>query len=108
MKTHEDDFKRFLSKIYEDEIGGCWLWTGKISEGGYGQIYLYRYTTIAKQAHRFSYEHYYGPIPEGMHVLHRCRCNNCVNPKHLFLGNQNEYRRGSGKKCITIKVENKE
>lgn len=69
---------------------GCWLWTGqtlgkqkrypKIMVGGRKGKYI--------AAHRVSYAAFVGPIPEGMSVLHKCDIPLCVNPSHLFLGNQ--------------------
>lgn len=41
-------------------------------------------------AHRFAYEHYVGPIPEGMEVAHLCDTPACVNPDHLRLATHAE------------------
>lgn len=37
-------------------------------------------------AHRYAWERVNGPVPDGMHVCHRCDVPACVNPAHLFLG----------------------
>ena len=34
-------------------------------------------------AHRFAYETFVGPIPEGLTIDHLCRIRHCVNPEHL-------------------------
>ena len=57
-----------------------------------------------KRANRMAWEETYGPIPDGLHVLHRCDNPPCCNPGHLFLGthsdnNEDKARKGrnSGK-----------
>jgi len=70
----------------------CWLWTASTDTNGYGQI---RHGGRAVTVHRFSYELHKGKIPHensyhGVCVLHTCDTTNCVNPKHLILGTQQD------------------
>lgn len=65
----------------------CWIWSGSRFGSGYGQI---KYQNIFQGAHRASYKHFKGEIPQGHNVLHHCDIPLCVNPEHLFLGTQRD------------------
>lgn len=63
------------------QADGCWLWTGA-NNGRYG-ISVDPKTKRVTTAHRVLYEHFKGPIPDGLEVDHLCRVKLCVNPDHL-------------------------
>jgi hypothetical protein len=86
QKLRSSLLDRFNDKVSPEPNSGCWLWTGGITELGYGVIGLGRREEGTDKAHRVSWRLHRGPIPDGMCVCHRCDTPLCVNPDHLFLG----------------------
>lgn len=73
--------ERLAEYIPERPGDGCWVWQGcRITPHGYGCLH---YKGRQRAAHRVSYEHFVGPIPEGLELDHLCRNPACVNPTHL-------------------------
>ena len=79
----------FHERYQVDPDTGCWLWIGATVTCGYG-IYT---AHGEKNAHRVSWVMCHGPIPNGLHVLHKCDRPECVNPEHLKLGTHQDNMR---------------
>jgi hypothetical protein len=77
---------RTLEKVVRIPFAGCWIFTGALNEAGYGIVGTGGRGQPNDRAHRITYRHYCGEIPEGMLVCHECDTPSCCNPDHLFLG----------------------
>lgn len=71
---------RLMALLERPTGSDCWLWTGYVAAGGYGEFHLAGRT---RKAHRVAYELLVGPVPEGLDLDHLCRVRRCVNPEHL-------------------------
>lgn len=74
---------------------GCLIWLGGISDHGYGSISI---NGKMERTHRASWIAYNGPIPDGLHVLHKCDLPLCINPEHLFLGTHQDNMKDRSRK----------
>jgi len=72
-------------KCSPEPMSGCWLWMHGVKD----EKHPYGVVTLKGKkikAHRLSYILHKGPIPDGMHVLHKGDNPVCCNPDHLFVG----------------------
>lgn len=88
--------ERFMERVHK-RPDGCWQWTGGYTSGQWD----YPRFCVGKRdyvlAHRWAYEHFVGPIPDGLTIDHLCRNTMCVNPEHLEpVSNVENVMRGEG------------
>ncbi len=84
LKIFGDDEARFWSYVDMEGplpphrllLGWCWQWTGGRNRLGYG---TFSADGRAVGPHRWAWEHFIGPIPDGHHIDHLCHNRACVN-----------------------------
>lgn len=79
----KDPREVFEENYISEPNSGCWLWTGALSDSGYGRLGM-RKTRMP--AHRFSLQMHTTESGDGLFACHRCDTPACVNPDHLFWG----------------------
>ncbi len=67
----------------------CIEWGRHRNAQGYGTAYDPD-TKTTERVHRTAWRRARGPIPKGLHVLHKCDNPPCYNVDHLFLGTQKQ------------------
>jgi hypothetical protein len=88
MTTEE----RFWEKV--DKTPTCWLWIGgRVGDadrerGRYGRFATSttRGSVVLVLPHRYSWELHFGPVPDGLMVLHACDTPACVHPDTSWWG----------------------
>lgn len=84
-----------LAHAVPEPTTGCWLWAGTRAVRDYGRTWAGGKQMLA---HRVSWELANGRSAGDLYVCHKCDTPSCVNPDHLFLGDQSDNMRDAAQK----------
>ncbi len=89
-RIREDDYRAVPTPMnlpFPLIAGNCLIWRWGLNGGGYGVLTI---NGEQKLAHRVAYEQANKPLHQGANVLHFCHRPACVQPAHLYLGDDKE------------------
>lgn len=89
LQAETDVQNRFVQFVDVLGVGECWLWNARSKHPyGYGSFSMKNPYGAWRGycSHRAVWLLFVGPIPEGLHVRHKCDNPPCCNPNHLELG----------------------
>ena len=82
LKRGTIEYRKALFEKHIVKTDTCWIFIGYTDAKGYGRVGNPNFKNLS-MAHRYSYELYKEPIPEGLQLDHKCENKSCVNPEHL-------------------------
>lgn len=95
------------------DTAGCWIWQLSTTRppGGYGELsnrVRRSIGVISSRVHVVAYQLWKGPVTAGLYVCHSCDVKLCFNPKHLWLGTNQENQLDASKKGVFERYWTKE
>jgi len=79
---------------------GCEIWIGERNKKGYGVVSNEGHNQVV---HRFIWQHFRGPVPDGMQLDHICGVKLCCNLDHLRVVTPRENSLADTSNCVSAR-----
>lgn len=89
----------WTEKVVRPGLGPCWEWNGLRDKRGYGRVAVEG--RKMRFAHRIAYMTWVSDLADSDYMCHKCDNPSCINPAHLFPGDQTANMSDAAKKDRT-------